>query len=101
MDAWRGVSEDGHPVESLVVFSPVGEHGPELVDLPEGAVVSPVEDADRYGSLSKQDLVTECGSRWPPLSTAGSKTDLVARLREADAAPIGQAPDEPPVEESP
>lgn len=110
MDVSRGVNEDGHPVESLTVYATGGpiapgtvfhEPGHETVRLPDWDAAAPVDEGDRYGSLSKQDLVAECGARRPPLSVAGSKADLVARLRESDAAPTEQASDEPPVEESP
>jgi hypothetical protein len=50
---------------------------------------------DHYETATKADLATEAGRRG--LSTAGSKTDLVKRLQDADAAarvPVQQAPAE-------
>lgn len=88
MDVSRGVNEDGHPVESLVVFSSppeqpdpdaspaepvfVGEEGPELVD------------PDRLAELAEQSG----GAATQARTVLSSK----ARSKATKTPPAGDAP---------
>lgn len=47
------------------------------------------DDLVSYEDMSVDDLRAECAGREPALPTGGKKSDLVARLREDDAAREG------------
>lgn len=88
---------ESNPVSSLVVHSHVAPvedtREVELVDLPDGSVVTPgaepvgdAEPADAvdYEAFTKDDLVAECKDR--ELPSTGNKPELADRLRADDAA---------------
>lgn len=78
-----------------------GEHGPEPTDLPAGSTATVPVDSDgpadvdgdgvidQYEALTKPELVDACAHHQLPLSTLGTKADLVRRLQAADKAKDG------------
>jgi hypothetical protein len=82
---WRDVTPDGHPVEGLVVESPV------VVPV-EDAV--PDDSAVDYGPMTKLQLVArinalnEGRAADDKLSTVGSKVDLAQRIQDAETTDV-------------
>lgn len=71
--------EVGHVTAEPAAAELRGEHGPELVGLPDGTAVIPAAD---YASMSQAALRGEAKTRGLPVG--GSKADLAARLNEHD-----------------